>query len=619
MKKTLHVFVALFMLVVLEADLSAQRALQPRIIGGAQAEGDWQWMAAIVDRAEASIEDGQGCGGALIDANWVVTAAHCVEDTLENPVDVVLGVLDLANPGTGYRRVAVDEVILHGSYLTDDDAYDGDIALLRLREPVADLATIPLVGQTFELEPGMMARVIGWGETEAGEASATLRQVDLPLADLHAANLASPEDPPLLDALPAGDPRGGADSCYGDSGGPLMVRDPDSQEWLLAGIVSHGQGECAEPGKFGIYTNVQVHHAWITRHLNPAYSLWLARPLHQADPVTPTAAGLQAFLHGNDRAGLRVALSGSQATLDFPQRVNAGMLQRIQSSPSLTGAWMNVDARPERLTVNGEFEMWRAQLDTGSLPAGARQQFFRLQALPDPAAAGTTVHTGNAFHHQGTLPAGGTERRIHLVDLDPNEPIEMRVVGDGHAPSIALYHEDGETGDLVVAARGGIADPALPFEAALTFTAEAGVRYLIGIRAERQDEAMRFLLQSPPVELGHVDLEPIQPGANIHGQLLVANSTEDAGYLYHDFILEQTFHGQRVIVGLESNPATGGFPVDLAVIDGDDELIDHYVIDDTYHQQVRFVYDDAMAPYTISVSSWNPGDTGNYRLAVAVW
>lgn len=58
----------------------------------------------------------------------------------------------------------------------------------------------------------------------------------------------------------AGYPEGGKDSCSGDSGGPLMVR--EYNRWILVGIVSHGV-RCGEPNLPGIYTNVAQFVDWI--------------------------------------------------------------------------------------------------------------------------------------------------------------------------------------------------------------------------------------------------------------------------------------------------------------------------------------------------------------------
>lgn len=64
----------------------------------------------------------------------------------------------------------------------------------------------------------------------------------------------------------AGYRRGKMDSCAGDSGGPLLCRDPRKPDhgWTIFGITSFGEG-CGKRGKFGIYAKLPNYVRWITR------------------------------------------------------------------------------------------------------------------------------------------------------------------------------------------------------------------------------------------------------------------------------------------------------------------------------------------------------------------
>lgn len=60
----------------------------------------------------------------------------------------------------------------------------------------------------------------------------------------------------------------GADTCSGDSGGPLLAWGQDKLNprrvyWYCAGITSFGTRECAKPGWPGIYTRVSFFVNWI--------------------------------------------------------------------------------------------------------------------------------------------------------------------------------------------------------------------------------------------------------------------------------------------------------------------------------------------------------------------
>lgn len=60
----------------------------------------------------------------------------------------------------------------------------------------------------------------------------------------------------------------------GDSGGPLLCRNPmNSQQWYVAGIVSHGDG-CGRESEPGVYTRVSIFVKWIRYHTGESYTLF---------------------------------------------------------------------------------------------------------------------------------------------------------------------------------------------------------------------------------------------------------------------------------------------------------------------------------------------------------
>ncbi|QTA88531.1 serine protease [Desulfonema magnum] len=238
------------------SDPSAATKKSVRIVGGHDAEpGDWPWMTALIEGDESSNYDGHFCGGSLIHPRWVVTAAHCVRDEwlgidiAPEDIDVVLGVHDLKND-TG-QRIKVRRIISHPSY--DDELCDSDIALLELEEE-ASQEVLPLVPKDSVIE-GKEAVAMGWGDTDVNsfKSPETLQQVSLPIISNEICSQAYAADDITDNMVCAGYAEGGKDSCFGDSGGPLIVRDGNT--WSLAGIVSWGEG-CAEPGYYGVYTRV---------------------------------------------------------------------------------------------------------------------------------------------------------------------------------------------------------------------------------------------------------------------------------------------------------------------------------------------------------------------------
>lgn len=269
----------LLLLAGMIAPLQAATGPRPDIVGGAEVPipNPYVWQVSI-GHAPHQGSATHYCGGSLIAAEWVLSAAHCFLEegavTLPSAVEVIVGLRDLRDPSTA---MGVSQVILHPEY--DPIATTNDIALLRLSAPVEDPSLIiPLSGAgddaTFAA-PGTLATVSGWGGMLGYGASDppppdqqfpdVLHAVDLPIVDNAACQVPYPNL--LASMICAGLEAGGKDSCQGDSGGPLVVPDGNSG-YLLVGVVSTGSG-CAAAGFYGIYTRVSSFRSWIEQQVHP--------------------------------------------------------------------------------------------------------------------------------------------------------------------------------------------------------------------------------------------------------------------------------------------------------------------------------------------------------------
>lgn len=234
----------------------------PRIIGGIEAdEGDWPWMAALV-YAGLDAYNGQFCGGALIADQWIVTAAHCTDGASPEDIEVILGVHNLSEDEG--RRFTVDQIIEHENY--DNQTLDSDIALLHLSE-ASSQNSIELVAQGDPdglTAPFTNATMIGWGTTDpfVYRYPEELRQVSVPIVPGRVGLKIYGAENFTINMLAAGLRQGEKDTCSGDSGGPLMVRNTSDTDWVLAGITSWGIG-CARPRFPGVYTRVSRFTSWV--------------------------------------------------------------------------------------------------------------------------------------------------------------------------------------------------------------------------------------------------------------------------------------------------------------------------------------------------------------------
>lgn len=230
-----------------------------KIIGGREAlPGEAPWQVALVDGLVPDPVRDHFCGGSLISAQWVVTAAHCVDGgTRPRDLGVVTGTVDI---NAGGRRYQVAEIVIHPRYRAPDKNHD--IALLRLSGEVAE-GWVPLTtaAQDAGLRRGALLSVSGFGATYAdGPMSPTLKIAAPPyVTNVDCNNRVAYAGRVSDNMLCAGRQVGGLDSCQGDSGGPLTA--PGAQAHLV-GVVSWGEG-CAEPNKYGVYTRVARYTDWI--------------------------------------------------------------------------------------------------------------------------------------------------------------------------------------------------------------------------------------------------------------------------------------------------------------------------------------------------------------------
>lgn len=226
-------------------------------------KGAQPWMVGLVESDTANAFEGHFCGGSLIAPEWVLTAAHCLEGVEAGDVDVVIGRYQLSNSKEG-ERITAAELAIHTGYPDTRDGEDNDIALIRLSRPATKGTPIALVNAANEYvdDAGVLARLTGWGvlSEHSDDAQDILQGVDVPVVTQAACKAVYGKEL-LPDALCAGLEDGGADGCYGDSGGALFSHDRNGNP-IQIGIVSWGD-ECGAEGNYGVYARMTEYDSWV--------------------------------------------------------------------------------------------------------------------------------------------------------------------------------------------------------------------------------------------------------------------------------------------------------------------------------------------------------------------
>ncbi|GAA4428912.1 S1 family peptidase [Actinokineospora soli] len=227
---------------------AADGPVSPLIVGGHDATQTYSFMVSL-----QSTTGGHFCGGSLIKADWVVTAAHCVSGRTPASTQVRVGTTNRTSGGTVAK---VSRIIVHPSYRTT-----ADIALVQLSTAVTE-APVRIAATSGAV--GTATRIIGWGQTcpvRGGcGAPITLQELDTSIV---ADNLCKGGRIDGATEICTENPGGTAGACYGDSGGPQIKAVAGG--WELIGATSRAGGRtstCAvDPS---IYSDVPAYRTWIT-------------------------------------------------------------------------------------------------------------------------------------------------------------------------------------------------------------------------------------------------------------------------------------------------------------------------------------------------------------------
>ena len=215
------------------------------------------------------------CDGALIYDQFVLTAAHCLEDKYASQIMVVVGLHELSDYSASRNQIYyVETFSINEMYDSVNILYD--IGIIKLKKKVQFSDTVSTICLPYSENDAnsiynKLVVLAGWGRIDKGTQDILATVLQEAILLIKNGNYPCSEreyDSKLIYC--AIDPNKTEDSnaCNGDSGGPLFLEINDT--WYAYGITSYITGSSqsndvvvCENDKPSYYTKIALYLNWI--------------------------------------------------------------------------------------------------------------------------------------------------------------------------------------------------------------------------------------------------------------------------------------------------------------------------------------------------------------------
>jgi secreted trypsin-like serine protease len=224
--------------------------------GQAAAQNEFPWQAVLLNNGAFS------CGSSIINNQWVLTAAHCMQ-----PGNAALYSVEIGSVNRGQGRIIrAAAVFNHPNYNSAN--FQNDVALFKLAEPItqwtSNIKPVCLADASTQCDNNPQGVSIGWGRVSQNGATPIQLlklQYRFPTnAECFAQYQFVMPSYNINLVVCGGVANGNQGICFGDSGGPKMVN--SNGKWTQCGVHSWIVTPC---GNGGVSARVSTYIPWIVQ------------------------------------------------------------------------------------------------------------------------------------------------------------------------------------------------------------------------------------------------------------------------------------------------------------------------------------------------------------------
>ena len=316
------------------------------------------------------------CGASLIAPDILISAAHCLDfDHSKGFLEVVIGEYHIKDLEDGGEAFLVERIETHPQYLNEGNMYlENDIVIIKIDGKsekdwirLNKEAEVPMqINEDEETNGGRDAvTVVGWGSLDINGVvmSNVLQKVSLSyISNNECKERGVPiVTEPMLCATDLNGDELVEDSCYGDSGGPLISESVRGE--VQVGIVSFGSKKCGEYP--GVYTRISSFYEWLRGHVcdlsiePPEYFLCDEIPATNVvkaptlAPFETTGKGISSRRPSNEPSRAPTSLP-SVVTKEPTSTLTDRLSNTVRTSPSPTTISRAPSSKPTKRAKGGE-------------------------------------------------------------------------------------------------------------------------------------------------------------------------------------------------------------------------------------------------------------------------